>query len=311
MTDISISETTKYLQLETVAFVIGILFSVFSIVFYLLGKAKYIYALIVTKTICLVISNALLIPQFGSFGIAYANILTNLGLDICCIIILIKKEFISFSFKNIYDHNMLINWLKVGIFQGSAIFVSNIAYAYMVVRLINEVKEQGNYWIANNFIWGWMLIPIFSIGEIIKRDCKNGYKNLNKSAYIKVMIATASIWIISIPTWKFIFKVFMGIDNPTTIFYIVIKLLPFYIVYMFASYIECIFQGLGKTRYCLIESIVINTVYYGAFYILYKAGILKPSLDLVIYMFGFGMVFALITYAILKKIFLDSVKNNN
>lgn len=311
MTNISIAETTKYLQLETIAFVVGFLFSVFSVVFYLLGKAKYIYALIVTKTVCLVISNALLIPQFGSFGIAYANILTNLGLVICCFIILIKKDFINFSFQNLYDKSMFIDWLKIGAFQGLAILVSNVAYAYMIVRIINEVQEQGNYWIANNFIWGWLLVPIFSIGEIIKRDCKEGYDNLNKKAYIKVMVATTCVWIISIPIWKLIFKGLMGVDDPTTLFYIVIKLLPFYVAYMFSSYIECIFQGLGKTRYCLINSMIINCVYYGAFYILFKAGFVKPSLDLVIYMFGFGMVFSLIIYILLKRIFLDLATNNN
>ena len=43
---------------------------------------------------------------------------------------------------------------------------------------MNLVAEQGNYWVANNFIWGWLLIPITALAEIIKRD-SNDYRKLS------------------------------------------------------------------------------------------------------------------------------------
>ena len=46
----------------------------------------------------------------------------------------------------------------------------------MVVEMVNIVAEQGNYWVANNFIWGWLLIPMAALMEIIRSDCKDGYK---------------------------------------------------------------------------------------------------------------------------------------
>ena len=52
----------------------------------------------------------------------------------------------------------------------------------MVVKMVNLVAEQGNYWVANNFIWGWLLIPITALIEIIKRDSKN-YRELKQSNY--------------------------------------------------------------------------------------------------------------------------------
>lgn len=39
--------------------------------------------------------------------------------------------------------------------------------------MVNEVAGQGNYWVANNIIWGLMLIPISALAEIIKKDCKD------------------------------------------------------------------------------------------------------------------------------------------
>lgn len=35
--------------------------------------------------------------------------------------------------------------------------------------MVNDVVERGNYWVANNFIWG-VLVPILALAEIIKRE---------------------------------------------------------------------------------------------------------------------------------------------
>ena len=51
--------------------------------------------------------------------------------------------------------------------------LDNFIYSIMICKMVNAVSESGNYWIANNFIWGWLLIPIMVITEIIKR---NNYK---------------------------------------------------------------------------------------------------------------------------------------
>lgn len=39
-----------------------------------------------------------------------------------------------------------------------------------VVRLMNLISEQGTYWLANNFIRGWLLLPVLALGELIKRN---------------------------------------------------------------------------------------------------------------------------------------------
>jgi hypothetical protein len=40
----------------------------------------------------------------------------------------------------------------------------------MIVRMVNVVGEQGTFWVANNFIWGWLLLPVLQLGELIKSD---------------------------------------------------------------------------------------------------------------------------------------------
>ena len=59
----------------------------------------------------------------------------------------------------------------------------------MVCKTVNAVSQSGNYWIANNFIWDWLLIPVTALGEVIRSDCKDGYKNLHR---VTVPIRTRS-----------------------------------------------------------------------------------------------------------------------
>lgn len=296
-----------YLKLETIAFTIGIITTYSNVVFIVLGRSKYVCMFIIAKTLCLIAGNSILIPQYGSFGIAYSNILTNICLGLVAIFMIIKDNYISFTLDNIHDVEMFKHWFKVGIYQGISIAVANIVYAQMVVKMVNDVQGLGDYWIANNFIWGWLLVPAFALAELVKSDCKLGYKNLHVKNYYNIISVTVIVWLISIPFWQWIFKNLMGISDPGPVFTIVIKLLPFYIFYMCSNYIDSIFQGMGKTKYTCINNLLVNLVYYGILFILVKNEVFKVDLDFIILMFGFGMVFSFIINYCIKKRFLNSL----
>lgn len=303
----NIDELTKYLRLETIAFAIGIIYTFSSAVFILIGKPKYIYTFLIVKTISLIIGDFLLIPEFGSFGVGYANILTNAILAVSSVALLLKEDTIEFSLIGILDKSFLKDWVRVGIFEAGQIFLDNYIYAVMVCKMVNAVQEQGNYWIANNFIWSWLLVPSIALGSIIKKDCKNGYENLNFKDYHKIILTTIGIWIISIPLWNGIFSKLMAIENPSEIFRITISLVPFYITYLYSSYIDNIFYGLGKTNYTMLISFVINIIYYGNVYLLFKNNAVTPNMNFIIMMFGLGMVIHLVLSILIKKLCLDKL----
>lgn len=169
--------------------------------------------------------------------------------------------------------------------------------------MVNMVAEQGNYWIANNFIWSWLLIPISALTEIIRRDCKDGYRELKQFNYYFIGLATVLLWAITIPAWTPFFKGAQGLTNADEIFLIVIKLAPFYIAYIGCAIIDNIFTGLGKTIYNAINSLIINLVYYGIFFILYLTKAITFTMDTIIIMFGLGMVVHLVVSLILEKVF--------
>ena len=171
--------------------------------------------------------------------------------------------------------------------------------------MVNMVAEQGNYWIANNFIWGWLLIPITALSEVIRRDCKDGYAQLKQFNYYFIAAAVIVVWAITIPLWTPFYKYAENLQNASEIFSITIKLAPFYIAYAGCAIIDNIFIGLGKTIYNAINSLIINLVYYGIFYILYITGTLTFTMNVIILMFGFGMVVHLAVSLIEEKLFLS------
>ncbi|MBD5410053.1 MAG: hypothetical protein HDR53_03085 [Treponema sp.] len=174
----------------------------------------------------------------------------------------------------------------------------------MICKMVNMVSEQGNYWIANNFIWSWLLIPVNALVEVIKRDCKDGYAKLRQSNYYFIAAIVVAVWAVTIPLWTPFFQYAENLPNAGAIFAIVIKLVPFYIAYIGCAIIDNIFIGLGKTMYNAINSLVINIVYYGIFFVLYLTNAITFMMDTIIVMFGFGMVVHFALSLLLEKVFL-------
>ncbi len=302
--EIDISTVNAYLQLETIAFMIGIIVSFVNVVFVVVGKDKNVYVFLAIQTVLLLIVDFMLIPNLGVYGIAVSNIIVNSILAMASFILLYLQKHIKFCWFHKSDLPILKEWGKVGVFSGIQQFIDNFIYAIMICKMVNMVAEQGNYWIANNFIWGWMLIPITALSEIIRRDCKDGYKGLNQFNYYFIATAVVTVWAITIPLWTPFYQYAENLQNAREIFLITIKLAPFYIAYAGSAIIDNIFIGLGKTIYNAINSLIINLVYYGIFYILYVTGVITFTTDIIILMFGFGMVVHLAVSLIEEKLFL-------
>lgn len=178
----------------------------------------------------------------------------------------------------------------------------------MICKMVNMVAEQGNYWIANNFIWGWLLIPVNALSEIVRRDCKDGYLRLKQFNYYFIVVCVIIVWAITLPLWIPFFKYAENLTNANQIFLIAVKLVPFYIAYAGCAVIDNIFVGLGKTIYNAINSLIINVAYYGIFYLLYATNVITFTMDVIILMFGFGMVVHLVVSLIEEKFFCTNMK---
>ena len=129
---------------------------------------KPIYMMVVLKTIFTIIGDLFLIPQFGVNGAAYSDIVVNSACVVLCLVVVFRERLIVISFK--FDRLFIKDFLFIGLFSGTQILLHNLIYSALVCRMVNAVTKQGNYWIANNIIWGLLLIPILALAEIIRKD---------------------------------------------------------------------------------------------------------------------------------------------
>lgn len=302
--EIDIATTNAYLQLETIAFMVGIIVSFVNVVFVVVGKDKNVYIFLAIQTVLSLTADFALIPNLGVYGLAISNIIVNTILSVSSFVLLYAQKYIKFCRFHKSDLPILKEWCKIGVFSGTQQFVDNFIYAIMICKMVNMVAEQGNYWIVNNFIWGWLLIPISALSEIIRRDCKNGYLRLKQFNYYFIVACVIIVWAITVPLWAPFFRYAENLTNANEIFLITVKLVPFYIAYAGCAVIDNIFIGLGKTIYNAINSLIINVAYYGVFYILYATNIITFTMNAIILMFGFGMVVHLAVSLIEEKLFL-------
>lgn len=211
--EIDIAVTSAYLRLETLAFMAGITVSFANVVFVVIGRDKNFYIFLAVRTALSLTADILLIPNFGVYGVAISNIFTYALLSAACILLLYKQGYIRFCRFKKSDVATLREWCKTGVFSGLQQFIDNLIYAVMVCKMVNMVAEQGNYWIANNFIWDWLLIPITALAKVVRSDCKNGYKSLRQSGYYFIAAASVALWAVTVPLWTPFFRYAQGLEN--------------------------------------------------------------------------------------------------
>lgn len=280
-------KTTTYLQLETIAFAVGIIYSYASVIFIVINKRIQIIALLLAKMIALIICDFLLITRAGIYGVAYSNIIVNSVMGIVAISLLAITKEIKVSLPKKEDLSLLKEWGWIGLCSGGQSLLDNLIYVLMVVKMVNSIGNIGSNWLANNFIWNWLLIPMLALSKVIKSDCKEGYKRINQRNYYLITIGVMLIWLCLIPSWIPFLQGAEKLQNAEEVYSILIKLFWFYLAYVLTVIPNGIFVRLGKTKYSLINSAIVNLGYYVIFFLVYKLGNIQMTMDSIILMFGF------------------------
>lgn len=270
-------------------------------------KDKYLYIVLGMQMIFSILFDTFLISnlpcsaKLGVNGIAITNIIVNSLLLVVSIILLCREKINLFE-KTRWSFSWLKEWFKVGKYSGLESLLRNLAFMIMVVRMTNIVSEQGNYWIANGFIWNWLLLPGLALADLVKKEVGENKENIRSKTfgYLILVSIFACVWLVSIPAWKPFLKYVMNVEEVETIFKIVLIETGFYLTFLYNSCIfDSTFYGLGKTNYMLIQSLCIDGFYYGVMFILYLTKVFVPSLLGIALMFGIGMTLDFIPTMIL------------
>ncbi len=297
----TLDATVTYIRLESVASCIGILAKFITVLLVTLGKDKYLYIQLIIQTALSMVLDTFLISglpvsaKMGVNGIAIANIVTSLVLVASSMVMLYREGIHVFQRKKL-DFSWLKEYGKIGLFSGLESLVRNVAFMVMISRLVNVIAEQGTYWVANNFIWTYLLLPATALYDLIKKETAENKENIQTKTlgYLVLSALFSILWFASIPAWKPFLQYVLNVAEVETVYQVVLIQSGFYVAYIFNCVFDGTIYGRGKTLYMLIESIATNGIYYVLMFILWKAGVFVPSLTNIALMFGIGTALDLI-----------------
>lgn len=293
-----LSASADYIRIESIANIFSVLTQFVLVALVTVNKSKYLYALTGARLILCVISDTFLVSglpvsaNLGVNGIACSNILVNALLLAVSLALLAKEDIKVFSREKL-RFSWAKGFAKIGGISGLESLVRNAAYMIMIVRMVNAVGEQGTYWTANNFIWGWLLLPVLQLGELIKQEVAADRENVRRNTlgYLFITAGICALWFISIPAWRPFMTNVLGYPDADKLLSLSMLLVGFYVPFAFQNVFDATFYGLGKTHYMLFESIATNTLYYGGAFLLFAAGRWTPTLTNIALLFGIGTVF--------------------
>lgn len=323
--DNSIFEQSKnYIKLEVWGF---LFYSFFSYLFITTTIFKFEKYISVNLIVCIMytflscILDLFLITDFSFSlnlsvnGIAINSIITN---SICSLVFLcyLSNKNIriwDFNFSNIHLSKWKQEYFKLLFISSIEVLVRNAAFYLMVIKPINSLNDQGVYWVTNNFIWSWLLLPISTLGTYIKEtfilnDERYSFKN-QLLFYFSFVTLIIFIWFIFSPLNELFIKNILGAKKDyLQITKLTFLLLPFYLFFSYGVIIDSIFIKEGKINFYCIQSLIVNLTVYPIYFILWKANIWIPNLESISVMFGLGMVVHFFVDVILFYYFVKKKK---
>jgi Na+-driven multidrug efflux pump len=208
--------------------------------------------------------------------------------------------------------------LRVGLGSGLDSLVRNVAYFFMIIRLLNTIgaSEIGGYYLAIQILWSFMLVPVLAFADSAKALVANASGDLPRirTLWHTSMLTVALfmvVWIALVPG----FKGFAGLlsSDVATVQYAVVAfgiLFVPYVMFSFNTVTDAFFYGTGRTEYLAYQSIITNGSVYVVAFLLYVTGIWVPTFESVMVLFSLGiLVDSILTVAFLVKVlYLDPVK---
>ena len=300
-----IGKSVDYIRLETVAVLFSILYRFVNLVLVATKNVKSLLAILLFQMAATVVSDTLLVSDLdfslkaGVNGIAIGNIVVNLLLFAMGAIAL-RKQGIAVFGRGRLSFEWQREWWRIGRMSGLESLIRNAAFILIILKMINSVREQGTFWVANHFIWGWLLLPVLALGELIKRNSGEHPGRVTRQfpSYLWAVTLIMVFWLVTSPLWGYFLEKAMNVGDGEKTLRVVAISIFFYVIFAYNTVVDSVFYGIGRTDLMLWQSVIVNALFYGGAFVLFQTNLFVPTLDKIAVMFGTGIAFdAVITFA--------------
>lgn len=188
-------KTTNYIKYEVWGMLGSSIFSYLFLVLTLFQIRKYhlisflICLLFTLSTILLdlfLVSNNSYSLQLGINGVGINSIISNF---LCSIVLVVYTSFSPikmwrfnlFKNKQVLDFKLIKKYFSLFLLFGAEVTIRNLFFYFMIIQSIDAINDAETYWVANNFIWNWLLMPLTTFSIFIKQTYKQPDEITNKN----------------------------------------------------------------------------------------------------------------------------------
>lgn len=288
----------RFIRLEAIAFLAGSLNDICLIALTALSMHRWIIALALAKAVLTMLFDASLVSQLpwslqlGVTGVAFSNLITT-GL-LCLLSWWLLRRLGLLAAPSL--SSWVKPWLKIASYSGLEAGLRNSVYSLVILRLINQSGAAPLYWNANQLLWGWLLLPVLALGQLIRQDAANSHGRLSSryKHYVVTLALCIALWFLAQPTWGWLISRLLGAADVAAIQSLLRQLLPFFAVFSCAHLLQNYLYGLGRTDLILQQSAIVNILYYGSAIACIQWSGATPSLNDIVWLFGGGMCLSLL-----------------
>ena len=257
--------------------------------------------------------------QADVVGVGWSTLLASLLLFLIGLVLLLRAKNVRLvRLKTPPSFTDMREYLRVGLGSGVDSLVRNLAYFFMIIRIVNTIgaTEIGGYYIAIQILWSFMLVPVLAFADSAKALIANAANDLGRVRRLwhASMIITAGmmvVWIAVVPA----FKGAAGLltDDAETVEWAVtafgILFVP-YVLFSFNTVMDSVFYGIGLTKYLAYQSILTNGSVYLIAFLLYLSGAWEVSFEGVMVLFSLGILVDsfLTLFFLVKALYVDPAR---
>ena len=300
------NETVTFLRVYIVASGVNVVSKYLYTFSVITKQTKQMLVYFITKAVFTSLLFVILIPKFsfglGAMGVAIAELIVGVATIVYLAFKLPKTE------NKQIDFNKKEYFALMGYCFAETI-IRNVVYYFVILVMLNMLDNQNLYFVANEYIWSLLLVPTLAQSTLIKQNLAQ-QKDASLKDYFINSVLLILFMIVLLPLALFVFSKIYNLANYMDYFYVLLKLFPCYIVFVFDSVIEAYFISAGKMLHILIQNLITNILIYLTAYICYLCGVWVVTLDTLILLFNLGVIVSSI-YTIVAFIVIKNKENKS